>query len=183
MTSRFLRARLDPCGATVDVLAVFCALALLGWRLLAPDHPWRRRWQLIAAVVLVAFLVQAPQQYDYLKTVRDDLDEERAIESGLHDLADSGAFAPDCVPISVPNHRAVPRLAAWLDLEPSQIVSSSEQRQPRHGYFLDPANEDVIRHFVLDPNDPRRLTTKVPPGFRQIARNDSWLLYARCLRG
>jgi hypothetical protein len=162
------------------VLCVFAALALLGWRLLAKEHPWRRRWQLIAAVVAVAFLVQAPQQWDYLRTVHDDLDEQSAIESDLHDLADSGAFESDCVPISVPNHRAVPRLAAWLDLEPSQIVSSSEQRQPARGYFLDPANEDVVHHFVLDPNDPRRLTTKVPPGFRQVDRNESWILYARC---
>jgi hypothetical protein len=162
------------------VLAIFCALALLGWRLLPDDHPWRRRWQLIAGVVLIAFLVQAPQQYDYLRTVHNDLDEQSAIESDLQDLADSGAFNRDCVPISVPNHRAVPRLAAWLDIRPSEIVSSSEQRQPRHGYFLDPANENVVRHFVLDPNDPRRLTTKVPPGFHRVARNESWLLYARC---
>jgi hypothetical protein len=37
-----------------------------------------------------------------------------------------------------------------------------------------------VRHFVLDPNDPRRLTTKVPPSFRRVARNESWILYARC---
>jgi hypothetical protein len=162
------------------VLAVFCALAVLGWRLLPAEHPWRRRWQVIAALVAVGFVVQAPQQYDYLHTVRTDLDEQSAIESDLHELADSGAFQPNCVPISVPNHRAVPRLAAWLDLKPSEIVSSSEQRQPRRGYFLDPANEDVVHHFVLDPNDPRRLTTKVPPRFRRVARNESWLLYADC---
>jgi hypothetical protein len=162
------------------LLCVFCALALLGWRLLDGDDPWRRRWQVIAAVVALAFLVQVPQQLDYLETVHNDLDEQSSIESDLHDLADSGAFDAGCLPVSVPNHRAVPRLAAWLDLRPSQIISSSEQRQPLHGYFLDPANENVVRHFVLDPNDPRRLTTKVPPKFRPVARNESWILYARC---
>ncbi len=162
------------------ILCVFCALGLLGWRLLEDDHPWRQRWQLIAAVVLVPFLVQAPQQWGYLKTVHNDLSDQSEIESDLHDLADSGAFDGNCLPISVPNHRAVPRLAAWLDLRPSQIISSSEQSQPDRGYFLDPANENVVRHFVLDPNDPRRLTTKVPPGFRRVARNQSWVLYARC---
>ena len=162
------------------LLCVFCALALLGWRLLPATHQWRRPWQVVAAIVLIAFLIQAPQQIDYLDMVHDDLDEQSAIESDLHDLADSGAFAGDCLPISVPNHRAVPRLAAWLDLRPSQIVSSSEQRQPIRGYFLDPANENVVRHFVLDPNDPRRLSTKVPPGFQRVARNESWILYARC---
>ncbi len=162
------------------VLAIFCALALLGWRLLPDEHPWRRRWQVAAAVVLVAFLAQSVQQFNYLHTVRDDLDAQSAIESDLHELADSGAFHKDCLPISVPNHRAVPRLAAYLDLRPSEIISSSEQLQPRHGYFLDPANQDVVHHFVLDPNDPRRLTTKVPADFHRVAANASWILYARC---
>jgi hypothetical protein len=165
------------------VLVIFCAAALLGWRLLPAEHPWRRRWQIVGAVVAVAFVAQAYQQYDYMKTVHSDLDAQSAIESDLEDLADSGAFHQSCVPISVPNHRAVPRLAASLDLRPSEIISSSEQRQPRHGYFLDPANESVVHHFVLDPNDPRRLTTRVPPGFRLSARNASWKLYARCPRG
>jgi hypothetical protein len=162
------------------VLSVFCAVALLGWRLLPLGHDWRRRWQMIGAVVLAVFVIQSVQQFDYIKTVHNDLDDQSAIESDLHELADSGAFHRSCVPISVPNHRAVPRLAAWLDLKPSEIVSSSEQRQPQHGYFLDPANQDVVHHFVLDPNDPRRLTTKVPSGFHPVARNQSWLLYARC---
>ena len=162
------------------VLCVFCALALLGWRLLEADHPWRRRWQLIAAAVLVAFLVQAPQQLGYLRTVRNDLEAQSKIESDLHALADSGAFGRRCLPISVPNHRAVPRLAAYLELRPSQIVSSSEQRQPAHGYFLDPANSWVVHHFILDPNDPRRLISRVPANFRLVARNRSWRLYARC---
>lgn len=165
------------------LLCVFCAVALLGWRLLEAGHPWRGRWQLVAGLVLLAFLIQAPQQWDYLKTVHDDLDAQSAIESDLHRLADSGAFRSGCVPISVPNHRAVPRLAAYLDLRPSRIVSSTEQRQPERGYFLDPANQDVVHHFVLDPNDPRRLTTKVPPGFHRVDRNDSWILYAHCWAG
>jgi hypothetical protein len=163
------------------VLCVFCAVALLGWRLLEQGHPWRRRWQIVAALVLAAFVIQAPQQLDYLRTVHDDLDAQSSIESDLHQLADSGAFRSDCVPISVPNHRAVPRLASWLDLRPSEIVSSSEQRQPQHGYFLDPASPWVVHHFVLDPNDPHRLTAKVPSGFHRVrVANPSWRLYARC---
>ena len=60
-------------------------------------------------------------------------------------------------------------------------LSSSEQRQPRRGYFLDPASPFVIHNFILDPNDPARFTAAVPPpGFRQVARNESWLLYRRC---
>jgi hypothetical protein len=162
------------------VLAVFAALGLLGWRLLDRDHPWRRPWQGFALVVALMFVIWGPNQYDLLDRVDTDLTNQARIEGDLEDLADSGAFEPVCGPISVPNHRAVPRLALALDLRPSRIVSSSEQRQPRRGYFLAPANEFVIHNFVLDPNDPARFETDVPPGFRPVARNDSWALYRRC---
>jgi len=162
------------------VLAVFVALALLGWRLLERGHPWRTAWQVFAAVVAAMFAIWTPNQYDLLSQVDTDLTNQGEIESDLGDLAGSGAFEPLCLPISVPNHRAVPRLAFDLDLRPSRIVSSSEQRQPRRGYFLDPARPFVIHNFILDPNDPSRFTSRVPPGFRRVARNESWVLYRHC---
>lgn len=163
------------------LLAIFAAFALLGWRALEPGDPWRRPWQAFAAVVALMFVVWAPNQYDLLARVDTDLTNQSEIESDLGDLADSGAFEPICLPISVPNHRAVPRLAFDLDQRPSRIVSSTEQRQPRRGYFLDPASPFVIHNFILDPNDPARFTTTaVPPGFRRVADNESWLLYRRC---
>jgi hypothetical protein len=163
-----------------SVLAVFAALALLGWRLLEPGHPWRRAWQAFAAVVAAMFVVWAPNQYDLLSRVDTDLGNQSEIESDLGDLADSGAFDPLCLPISVPNHRAVPRLAFDLGVRPSRIVSSTEQRQPARGYFLYPASPFVVHNFILDPNDPARFATKVPPGFRPVAGNESWRLYRRC---
>ena len=162
------------------VLAIFAALGLLGWRLLERDHPWRRAWQAFAAVVALMIAVWAPNQYDLLHRVDVDLTNQARIEGDLNDLAESGAFEPVCLPISVPNHRAVPRLAFDLDVRPSRIVSSSEQRQPARGYFLDPASPFVVHNFVLDPNDPARLRTPVPPGFRPVAHNESWVLYRRC---
>ena len=74
------------------------------------------------------FVVWVPNQYDLLSQVDTDLTNQGEIESDLGDLADSGAFEPLCLPISVPNHRAVPRLAFDLEVRPSHIVSSSEQR-------------------------------------------------------
>jgi hypothetical protein len=162
------------------VLAVFVALSLLGWRLLDRGHPWRIAWQAFAAVVALMFVIWGPNQYDLLSRVNTDLTDQGEIESDLGDLAESGAFEPLCLPISVPNHRAVPRLAFDLEVRPSRIVSSSEQRQPRRGYFLDPASPFVIHNFILDPNDPSRFTTHVPPGFHRVARNESWVLYRHC---
>jgi hypothetical protein len=162
------------------ILAVFAALALLGWRLLEDGHRWRRAWQAFAALVVLMFVLWGPNQYDLLSRVDTDLTNQSEIEADLNDLAGSDAFEPLCLPISVPNHRAVPRLAFDLDVRPSRVVSSSEQRQPERGYFLDPASSFVVHNFVLDPNDPARFETNVPAGFRRIAHNASWVLYRRC---
>ena len=162
------------------LLAVFAALALLGWRQLEPGHPWRWVWQAFAAVVALMFVVWAPNQYDLLARVHSDLTNQGEIESDLGRLADSGAFQPLCLPISVPNHRAIPRLAFDLDVRPSQVISSSEQRQPRRGYFLNPAGPFVIHNFILDPNDPARFPTTVPLGFHRVAHTEFWVLYSRC---
>jgi hypothetical protein len=163
------------------VLAVFVGAALLGWRLLERGHPWRLPWQAFAVLVAVMFVVWGPNQYDLLHQVDTDLTNQGRIESDLGKLADSGAFEPLCGPIWVPNHRAVPRLAFNLDINPTRIVSSTEQRrQPRRGYFLDPASSFVIHNFILDPNDRTRFSLSVPAGFTRVDANRSWVLYRRC---
>ncbi len=162
------------------VLAIFVAAGLLGWRRLERGHPWRTPWQVFAAIVALMFVLWIPNQYDLLSQVDTDLTNQGEIESDLGDIAESGAFEPLCLPISVPNHRAVPRLAFDLEVRPSRIVSSSEQRQPRRGYFLKPASPFVIHNFILDPNDPSRFASRVPPNFHRVASNESWLLYRHC---
>jgi hypothetical protein len=163
------------------LLAIFVAVALLGWRLLERGHPWRRRWQLFAAVVLAMFVIWGPNQWSLDSTVNRDLTNQGTIERDLTGLVDAGAFArPLCGPIAVPNHRAVPRLAFGLEVEPTRIVSASEQGIPRRGYFLKPASPFVIHNFILDPNDPTRFSLSVPSGFRRAAGNGSWVLYRRC---
>jgi hypothetical protein len=163
------------------ILAIFVAVGLLGWRLLDPGHPWRRRWQVFAGVVVLMFVLWLPNQWNLDSTVHSDLADQGKIERDLSDLADSGAFAkPLCGPIAVPNHRAIPRLAFNLNVKPTQIVSASEEGIPRRGYFLDPASAFVIHNFILDPNDPTRFRLTVPHRFERVASNDSWLLYKRC---
>jgi hypothetical protein len=162
------------------VLSIFVALALLGWRLLNRDHPWRRRWQWFAALVALMFVVWLPNQWDLDSTVHRDLDNQGRIEDDLTDLVDAGAFEPLCGPIAVPNHRAVPRLAFGLDIEPTQIVSASEEGIPARGYLVAPASPFVIHNFILDPNDPTRFSLDVPADFEPVARNKSWRVYRRC---
>jgi hypothetical protein len=162
------------------ILAIFVAVGLLGWRQLEPGHPWRRRWQVFAAIVLAMFVVWLPNQWDLDSKVDTDLTNQARIERDLSDLVDAGAFEPLCGKVAVPNHRAVPRLAFGLDVEPTQIVSASEEGTPARGYFVAPASPFVIHNFILDPNDPTDPTFPVPEGFTRVAANDSWVVYRRC---
>ena len=162
------------------ILSIFVGVALLGWRLLEPGHPWRRRWQVFAGIVLAMFVLWLPNQWDLDSTVDADLTAQARVEDDLTDLVDAGAFEPLCGRIAVPNHRAVPRLAFGLDIEPTQIISASEEGAPERGYFVAPASSFAIHNFILDPNDPTRLSLKAPDGFREVASNESWRVYRRC---
>ena len=70
------------------VLAIFAAVALLGWRLLEPGDPHRRWWQGFAAVVALMFVLWAPNQWDLDSTVHTDLSNQGMIERDLTDLHD-----------------------------------------------------------------------------------------------
>ena len=162
------------------ILAIFAAVGLLGWRLLEPGHPWRRRWQLFAGLVALMFVVWAPNQWDLDARVDTDLTNQARIEGDLTALVDEGAFEPLCGPVAVPNHRAVPRLAFGLDVRPTRIVSASEEAVPARGYFVAPADDFVIHNFILDPNDPTDFGLEVPAGFEEVTRNESWIVYRNC---
>lgn len=162
------------------------------------------------AVLLVVFSVVpvfGTSQYDRLASLQDSIAIQEEIRDDLKELADVGAFAgaygpdadgaaaaserragaPPCRRVTVPNHRPVPLLALWLDRRPSEIVAAVREREgelarvePRSGYFVDPASAVVEKNFTLDPNDPGELTAPVPPAFRPVVANASWVLYARC---
>lgn len=170
------------------ILFIFTGAAVLGWRLLEPGRRLRRIWQAAAAVTVALWIIWLPNQYDLLSTVDEDLSHQSLVERDLELLVDEGAFyAPAgddeevrCLPISVPNHRAVPRLAFWLDIRPSDVISVAAEEQPPTGLFLAPARQFTIENFILDPGDETRTTTRPPKGFREILRNRSWILYSRC---
>jgi hypothetical protein len=162
------------------ILAIFVAVGLLGWRLLEPGHPWRRRWQVFAAIVALMFVAWLPNQWDLDSRVDTDLSNQAQIENDLTDLIDAGAFEPLCGRIAVPNHRAVPRFAFGLDVKPTEIISASEENAPHRGYFVAPASPFVIHNFILDPNDPTDASFPTPDGFAKVAGNESWIVYRRC---
>ena len=161
------------------LLAIACGAGAFGWTQLAADHPWRRRWQVIGALVLVALAVFTPRQVQRIDSLHSNIAIQREIRADLHSLADRPPLKGGCRPVAVPNHRPVPLLALWLDLPPREIVSA-QLRRPDRGLFVDPASERVRRNFTLDRNDPGVLDAEVPPGFRRAAQNASWVVYERC---
>jgi hypothetical protein len=163
------------------LLAILCGAGAFAWQDLPPDHPWRRRAQVIGILVLVAQIPFIPAQVDRIRDLSGALKIQTEIRDDLHDLASEPPLEHGCQPLAVPNHRPVPLLALWLDRPPERILSA-QLVQIRGGQYLDPATDRVLRNFTLDKRDPRRLTAAVPPGFRRVAANRSWVLYERCGR-
>jgi hypothetical protein len=163
------------------LLAIVCGAGAFGWLVLAPEHPWRGRARIAGIVVLLAQVPFIPAQVDRIHELRGALGIQTQIRDDLHALAQQPVVQNGCTPTAVPNHRPVPLLALWLDRPPEQILSAQLVRI-RSGQYFDPATLRVERNFTLDKRDPKRLTAGVPPGFRRVAANRSWILYERCRR-
>ena len=162
------------------MLAIFFAFAALGWIGIG-SGAMRRRWALGGVVLLVALAAYTPANVSGLHNLRNGIQLRGRIEDDLRSLARSAAGKPvleRCATVYVPNHRPVPILAWYLDRAPGDFVSAALVR-PSRGAFVAPANSLVEQKFVLDPNDPKRVTTAVPPSFRRVSANRSWVLYER----
>jgi hypothetical protein len=118
----------------------------------------------------VAFV---PAQVNRIGDLRDALRIQDGIQDDLH------ALRLPCTPVTVPNHRPVPLLALWLDVDPQRIAVAQE-RPPRSGTYVVPSNAHVAREFILDPRDVNPHIPPPPAAFRPADANASWHAYARC---
>jgi hypothetical protein len=159
------------------LLAVFCGAGVFGWTQLPREHPWRTRWMAIGALIAATFVVFGPSQVNRLRDLSHSMRVQQQILGDLHAITKVPAFG--CRPVAVPNHRPVPHVALWTGIPPRDVISAQVTR-PTHGLYIDPANQRVEHNFTLDPHDPHPLTAAVPQGFRRVAANRSWILYARC---
>jgi hypothetical protein len=175
------------------MLALFAALAALGWSALAPEtaRGTRRAWATGGTLVLAAIVAFAPAQLGRLADLRADIaardrvqDDVYALVAGADEpsagLSPAAAALSRCGPLYVPNHRNVPNLSLWTGLRPGAIRSAQLERPSPRGLFLAPASPRVAELSILDPNDPRRLAAEAPATYREIDRNDSWILYGDC---
>ena len=165
------------------MLSVFAAVGVLGWTAPPREHRWRSAWPAagsVGLVVLAVFFVS--QQVDRLDRLRDQISAQERVQADLHDLVRSrsarSAFR-HCGTLYVTNHWPVPELAYWTGRRPKQIVSAHDRRPGRGGIFIAPATARAAKYAILDPRDPSAPRTP-PPGYRQLTRNRSWVLYSSC---
>ncbi len=165
------------------ILCVFYGAGICGWMLLARSDPRRRWWMLAAALLLAALALSGPSQYRVAHRELQSLARQQRIQNDLVALVDDGAITAHCEPVGVPNHAPIPLLALWLKSDPGEIRSA--QAQPiTHGTYVEPADEEVRRDYILDRSE-RAHPVSVPPGFtadrRPAGRSSrSWLIFHRC---
>jgi hypothetical protein len=155
------------------MLALFAALACLGWLDLPPGHPARTAWRAVGVAALAAIVVFFPlQQMDRLSSLRTDIRARARVQADLQALA-----LPPCRPLYVPDHRLVPLFAYWHDLRPQRILARSPVTSS--GALVLPASASVQRLSILDPHEPRPRRLSPPGGWRRASANRSWRVYSR----
>jgi hypothetical protein len=163
---------------TAAILCIFFGAGVFGWTRLEREDPRRRWWMLGGALVLLALLAYAPSQYRSAHHELDNLARQHSIEGDLLALVDDHSIELRCGPVGVPNHAPVPLLALYLKTSPARVVSP-EAGAITTGVYVDPASRRVEQDYILDPRDPHAAAS-VPPGFRAVKTNRSWLIFERC---
>ena len=169
------------------MLALFAAVAALGWTALPRKTRFRKRWMAFGSLVLIGFAVLSPWQADRIWDKRTDIAARDGVAADLNDLATEPAVAraiDACPPLYVPNHRPVPDLALITDTRPTDIRALPVDPSP-DGIYIGPASRRAEALSVLDPRDPKPLGARVPPPGtgppnweREIARNGSWVAFS-----
>jgi hypothetical protein len=160
------------------ILCVFCGAGAFGWVQLARGQRSRRWWMAGGVAIVAALAAYIPAQYRSAHRELDKLARQQSIQGDLRALVSSHALSLRCGPVGVPNHAPIPLLALYLKTDPKRIVNA-QVGDISAGQYLDPASRQVEQSYVLDPRDPH-LPTSVPPGFREVHANRSWLVFQRC---
>ncbi len=160
------------------ILCVFAGAAVCGWMELPREDPHRRWWMAAAAVSVVALLASIPSQYRANHHELNELGRQQRIQNELTALVRGNAITTSCEPIGVTNHAPVPLLALWLETPPGEIANLQVMKIA-HGTFVDPADSEVEKDYILDPNDPHQ-PVAVPEGFTATHVNRSWRILQRC---
>ena len=163
------------------MLALFCAVALVGWRD-AERGPARIGWIAVAAGVAVALVVSAPDDRERLLAVDRATDARRSLESRLLAVVDEPAARESlerCSPVSVAGFRLVPLVAWWAERDLDEVLDPYDARRTSDVYVTvsDPA---LSRSYLLQPVEERAALRPLPLSLERRAANETWAVHARC---
>jgi hypothetical protein len=164
------------------VIALFFAVALLGWMLVPAGTLTRHLWAAAAAIVALLSALTLPSGADRVDKVTMRAERQRAHQTSLSELLGKGPVtraASRCGKVYVPNHAVIPQVAYSFDRPVGEIVSARVE-PPRRGLLVSPATRGVELGTVLDPREPKPFPFAVPRGFSPLASNPNWIVYERC---
>jgi hypothetical protein len=176
-----------PRYLTVPAVAVclMAALLLAGWTLIplsaGGPRPAVVGGFIAIAVVAISYATVRSERASYVAA------EARyyvAVRDDLHAILDQPAVVAGrrCGPVSLPTYRQIPDVRWYLDADREAVVSRADKNQAaraRRGgvalIALGRIRDTVGRADGLPPG-----TNVPPPGFTEVARNDSFAAYVRC---
>ena len=168
------------------MLMLFAAFLVSGFTVIVPGRV-RRYWGIVAAVSVAALAVWTVARVNVAELVSELQfrgDSVRALTS-LLDRSDVRTAAK-CGPVLTSNHRLVPGVRWIMDLPADQVIARSdvpEASKVTSGIVVLAAGRAVLLRGGLDPENPTAEDTlrNLPPaGYRPIAANELYSVYARC---
>jgi hypothetical protein len=160
------------------ILAIFAAAAVCGWTELPREDPWRERWMALGALTVLGMLAFIPSQVDRLHDTRNALVTQTRILNELHAMQRK-YLSCSSTAVAVPNRRAVPQLALWMDIPPRRVYSGQELGHYPPVSIFAPVSRAVADQFVLDSSDQDRALPE-PPRNRLSQHGRYWDLYGEC---
>ena len=152
------------------VICLFAAIGALGWRSLPPGGRGRSVWQaagIVGVVVLIAGVPWDVRKHDQVRAALLDQGHE------LDALARGSVAAQlrRCRPIQTGSARAIPHLAYWTGVAPTEIIVGADGG--RALVTPTPATDAYLAGHPPVVVPPR-------PGLRLVAENEAWRAYVSC---
>jgi hypothetical protein len=168
------------------MLMVFAAFLVAGFTVIKPGRV-RKYWEISASVAVAALIVWTIVRVNVgvlVSELKFRGDSAQALTS-LLDRPDVRAAA-QCGPVLTSNHRLMPLVRWIMDLPADQVIARSdvtESSKVKNGIVLLAAGRAVLLRGGLDRENPTAEDTlrNLPPaGYRPVAANELYSVYARC---
>jgi len=156
-------------------LALFAAVAALGWTALPHAHRARRRWMIAGSGLLVVVIAGTAIEISRAVDLRSQLAASGRAQANLGRLIDEPRAQPvlrRCRPITLAAGQFAGFLAYRTGASPSAFAE-----------FTRPGGVLVVTEPAQTPTGLREPLPRPPPipsDFRRVAAHDPWVLYAGC---